>query len=53
MNAVGIPWEDMEKPLIGIINSWNELNPGHIHFRNVIDKVKKTVAESGELTKEK
>ena len=52
MNAVGIPWEDMEKPLIGIINSWNELNPGHIHFRAVIERVKNAVAECGGLAVE-
>jgi len=49
MHAVGIPWDDMERPLIGIINSWNEFNPGHYHFKEVIQEIKKSVYESGGL----
>lgn len=52
LNAVGVDWNDMEKPLIGIINSWNELNPGHYHFKEVIGIIKKAVAESGGLAVE-
>ena len=52
MHAVGIPWENMEKPLIGIINSWNELNPGHVHFRSVIQIIKDAVAEHGGIAVE-
>ena len=47
MHAVGIPWEDMERPLIGIINSWNELNPGHYHFKEVISLIKEQVHKNG------
>lgn len=52
MHAVGIPWEDMERPLIGIINSWNELNPGHYHFKEVISVIKKQVHENGGIAVE-
>ena len=52
MHAVGIQWEDMDKPLIGIINSWNELNPGHYHFKEVTGIIKQAVAERGGLAVE-
>ncbi len=47
LHAMGVNWEDMEKPLIGIINSWNELNPGHFHFKQIINKLKSAVEEVG------
>lgn len=46
---MGVPEEDMTKPMIGIINSWNELNPGHYQFKNIIDDLKKAVREAGGL----
>lgn len=49
MHAVGISWADAERPLIGIINSWNELNPGHYHFNEVVDLLKDTVYQNGGL----
>ncbi|MFW9784768.1 MAG: hypothetical protein ACFFFB_20990, partial [Candidatus Heimdallarchaeota archaeon] len=29
----GYTKEDLKKPKIAIVNSWNEINPGHIHLR--------------------
>ena len=48
-HGLGISWDHMERPLIGIINSWNELNPGHVHFRQAIPVIKKAVEEAGGL----
>ena len=31
--ATGIGREEMQKPFIGVINSWNEMHPGHKHLR--------------------
>jgi dihydroxy-acid dehydratase len=36
-----------EKPLIGIVNSWNELLPGHLHLREVARSVKDGVLMAG------
>ena len=30
---------DIEKPRVGIMNTWNEINPGHIHQRHLADAV--------------
>lgn len=29
MNAAGYHDKDLKKPIIGIVNSWNDVNPGH------------------------
>ncbi len=45
MCAVGI--DDFNKPLIAVVNSWNEFVPGHIHLRKLGDEVKKGIREAG------
>ncbi len=47
--AMGITEEEAHRPIIGIINSWNEMNPGHYHLREVVDIIKKGVAAKGGL----
>jgi dihydroxy-acid dehydratase len=39
--------DDFRKPLIGIVNSWSEVNPGHFHLRQLADWVKQGVREAG------
>jgi dihydroxy-acid dehydratase len=43
----GYSQEDLSKPRIAIVNSWNEINPGHIHLRNLAQHVKIGVKEAG------
>jgi len=43
----GISYEDLDRPIIGIVNSWNEIVPGHVHLRSVADWVKKGVLAAG------
>lgn len=50
--AMGISEEDAKRPIIGIINSWNEMNPGHFPFKDVIEDIKKVVYASGGLALE-
>ncbi|MEM1525332.1 MAG: dihydroxy-acid dehydratase [Nitrososphaerales archaeon] len=45
--AMGYTDSDLEKPLIGIANSWNEVIPGHIHLNNIAKFVKAGVKEAG------
>ncbi len=47
LKATGLSDEDLEKPLVGIVNSFNEVNPGHIHLRDICDAVKLGVASKG------
>lgn len=45
--ATGIGKEEMEKPFIGIVNSWNEMHPGHKHLRELSAAVKEGVLAAG------
>ena len=45
--AMGYTTEDLQKPLIGVVNSFNEIIPGHIHLRNITDAVKLAVSAAG------
>lgn len=45
--SVGFEKEDFGKPVIAIVNSWNEIVPGHIHLRELADEVKRGVREAG------
>jgi dihydroxy-acid dehydratase len=47
LRACGVTDGEMEKPFIGIANSFTEIVPGHIHLREVADAVKLGVAEAG------
>ncbi|MGI5838348.1 MAG: dihydroxy-acid dehydratase [bacterium] len=45
--AIGLTREDLRKPLIAIVNSWNEIVPGHIHLRDLAGHVKSAVWAAG------
>ncbi len=47
LNAVGMTPEEMRKPIIGIVTSFNEIVPGHINLDKISDAVKLGVAEAG------
>lgn len=45
--ALGFTDEELKKPLIGIANSFNEIVPGHVHLRQIVEAVKAGVREAG------
>jgi len=45
--ALGHTREEMKKPLIGIVSSFNEIVPGHMHLNRIVDAVKMGVAMAG------
>ncbi|ENN95977.1 dihydroxy-acid dehydratase [Methanocaldococcus villosus KIN24-T80] len=47
LKACGYTDEEIERPFIGIANSFNEIVPGHIHLRELADAVKKGVYANG------
>jgi dihydroxy-acid dehydratase len=47
LRALGFSDDDLKKPLIGIANSFNEIIPGHIHLRNLVEAVKAGVLSAG------
>jgi len=52
MMPMGTTFEQSKKPLIGILNAWNEMNPGHYHFKELIKEVKRGIEENGGLAVE-
>ncbi|MCI9136097.1 MAG: dihydroxy-acid dehydratase [Lachnospiraceae bacterium] len=46
-NALGFTREEMEKPLVGIVSSYNEIVPGHMNLDKIVNAVKLGVAEAG------
>ena len=47
LKSMGYTDKDIEKPIIGIINTWAETNPGHVHFRQLSEAVKRGVWAAG------
>ena len=47
LKALGMVDRELERPLIGIVNSFNEVVPGHIHLREITDAVKSGVRMAG------
>lgn len=50
--AMGISEADAARPVIGIVNAWNEMNPGHYPFRDIVPILKQTIYASGALALE-
>ena len=46
-NALGYTKEEMRKPMIGVVCSYNEIVPGHINLDKIAEAVKMGIAEAG------
>ena len=46
-NALGMTEEEMKKPLVGIVSSYNEIVPGHMNIDKLVEAVKLGVAMAG------
>lgn len=46
-NALGMTEEEMKKPMVGIVCSYNEIVPGHMNLDKIAQAVKLGVAEAG------
>ena len=46
-NALGFTQEEMKKPMVGIVSSFNEIVPGHMNIDKIVEAVKLGVAEAG------
>lgn len=47
MKATGLIEQELENPLILVMNSWNELHPGHMYLRQLSEAVKAGVRIAG------
>ncbi|GFI43889.1 dihydroxy-acid dehydratase [Lachnospiraceae bacterium] len=46
-NALGLTPEEMERPLVGIVSSYNEIVPGHMNLDKIVNAVKQGVSMAG------
>lgn len=47
MKAMGMTEEEIRRPFIGVVNSWNEFIPGHIHLDKLAESVKSGIRMAG------
>ncbi len=47
LNALGYTAEEIRKPMVGIVSSYNEIVPGHMNLDKIVEAVKLGVAEAG------
>src|SRR4030042_3843164 len=47
LHALGLTSKEIERPLVGIVNSFNEVIPGHIHLKVIAQAVKNGVYNAG------
>ncbi|MEE0776568.1 MAG: dihydroxy-acid dehydratase, partial [Bacillota bacterium] len=47
LKALGLVDEEIKRPIIGVVNSFNEVVPGHVHLRNIAEAVKAGIRLAG------
>ena len=47
LRSLGVTDEDFDKPFIGVVNTWTEMNPGHIHLRTLAEAAKAGIRMAG------
>ncbi|MFA5629217.1 MAG: dihydroxy-acid dehydratase [Dehalococcoidales bacterium] len=47
IHALGVSAPDIKKPFVGVVNSFTEVVPGHIHLRGIADAVKENIRAAG------
>ncbi|GAB4350523.1 MAG: dihydroxy-acid dehydratase [Candidatus Abyssubacteria bacterium] len=50
--ALGMTREQIERPLVAVVNTWNEIHPGHVHLNRLAAKVKQGVLMAGGMPAE-
>ena len=45
--ALGLTEEELSRPLVGVVSSYNEIVPGHMHLDKLVEAVKQGVAMAG------
>lgn len=47
LGSCGTSYKDLKRPIIAVVNSWNEIVPGHCHLRELAEHVKKGILAAG------
>ncbi len=45
--GMGYTEEELDRPFVAVVNSWNEYNPGHVHLKEIAERVKQGIREAG------
>lgn len=49
VRGMGYTEEEFNRPIVAVVNSWNEYNPGHVHLKQLAERVKQGIRECGGL----
>ncbi|MFZ1299947.1 MAG: dihydroxy-acid dehydratase, partial [Leptotrichiaceae bacterium] len=52
LKGLGFINEEMDRPIIGIANSFNEIIPGHVHLKTLVQAVKDGIRNAGGIPME-
>src|SRR4030042_4130653 len=47
LRSLRLTGDDLEKPVIGVVNTWSEINPGHVHLRTLAEAAKQGIRAEG------
>jgi dihydroxy-acid dehydratase len=47
LRSLGLTDSDLEKPFVGVINTWSEIHPGHVHLRSLAEAAKQGIRAGG------
>jgi len=47
LGSCGVKYRDLNKPIIAVVNTWNDIVPGHCHLRDLAEQVKKGIIDAG------
>ena len=47
LRSLGVTGREMDLPFIGVANAWNTIVPGHVHLRQLSEKVREGIAAGG------
>lgn len=47
LGSCGVDQSKLDKPIIAVVNSWNEIVTGHVHLRTIAEQVKQSIRRAG------
>ncbi len=47
LRSLGLTGSDIRKPFVGVVNTWSEIHPGHVHLQDLAREVKQGVISGG------
>jgi dihydroxy-acid dehydratase len=47
LGSCGANYRNLDRPIIAVVNSWNEIVPGHAHLRDLAAHVKRGIIDNG------